>query len=154
MIIKQSNTHSCFVCGLDNPNGLGIHFESDGIGNVIAHKTFSSEYQGYPGIVHGGILSAVLDEAAGRSTMKDKRPDIVLVTGKLVVHFRKPVKINQPVVIEGTMVKQFGRIFETKSTIKSETGELLVDAEVTLVQPGKALVDAIEPAEDQWIDQV
>ena len=99
-------------------------------------------------------MSAVLDEAAGRSTMKDKRPDIVLVTGKLVVHFRKPVKINQPVVIEGTMVKQFGRIFETKSTIKSETGELLVDAEVTLVQPGKALVDAIEPAEDQWIDQV
>lgn len=153
MNIKQSSTHNCFVCGLDNPHGLGIHFESDVFGHVVAHKTFSGDYQGYPGIVHGGIISAVLDEAGGRSTMKSKRPDIVLVTGKLVVHFRSPVRINQPVVIEGYLVKQFGRVFETKSTIKSETGELLAEAEVMLVQPGEELINAIEPAEDQWIDR-
>ena len=153
MIIKQSNTHNCFVCGIDNPFGLGIHFESDGKGKVTAQKIFSSEYQGYPGIVHGGILSAVLDEAAGRSTMTEKRPEIVLVTGKLVVHFRKPVKINQNVLIEGVMIKRTGRVYETRGTIKTETGELLVDAEVILVEPGKSLVDEIEPANDQWVDQ-
>ncbi len=154
MTIKQANTHFCFVCGLDNPCGLALHFESDGAGKAVAKMAFSKDYQGYPGIVHGGILSTVLDEVGGRATMKGIRPEAVLVTGKLTVHFRKPVKVDQPVIIEGELVKDFGKIVETKGTIKSESGELLVEAEIVLVQPGEKLIDEIEPAEDQWIDPV
>jgi acyl-coenzyme A thioesterase PaaI-like protein len=80
MKLIQSNTHNCFVCGLDNPYGLCLHFESDGTGRAVARTSFSSEYQGYPGIVHGGILSTVLDEVGGRATIKGIRPDVVLVT--------------------------------------------------------------------------
>ncbi len=154
MKLKQSNTHQCFVCGLENPFGLRLHFESDGAGRAITRTIFSSEYQGYPGIVHGGILSTVLDEVGGRATMKGIRPDNVLVTGKLTVHFRKPVRIGQPVVIEGFLVKDYGKVVETKGTIKSETGELLVEAEIVLVKPGDSLVNEIEPADDQWIDNI
>lgn len=154
MILKQSNTHYCFVCGVDNPRGLALNFESNGAGKTVARTTFSKEYQGYPGIVHGGILSTVLDEVGGRSVMKGIRPEVVLVTGKLTVHFRKPVHVGQPVVIEGTLIKDYGKVFETRGTICSETGELLVEAEIILVQPGKSLLDEIEPAEDQWIDPV
>jgi len=154
MKLKQSNTHYCFVCGLDNPRGLALRFESDGAGKAVARTTFSSEYQGYPGIVHGGILSTVLDEVGGRASMKQMRPEVVLVTGKLTVHFRKPVKVGQPVVIEGEVVKDYGKVVETKATIKSESGDLLVEAEIVLVQPGATLINEIEPADDQWIDPV
>ncbi|MEA5077352.1 MAG: PaaI family thioesterase [Anaerolineaceae bacterium] len=154
MKIKQSNTHYCFVCGLDNPRGLALRFESDGAGKTFTRTTFSSDFQGYPGIVHGGILSTVLDEVGGRASMKQMRPEVVLVTGKLTVHFRKPVKVGQPVVIEGEVVKEYGRVVETKATIRSESGDLLVEAEIVLVQPGATLINEIEPADDQWIDPI
>jgi len=152
MTINQSNTHHCFVCGIDNPFGLHIHFTSDGNGFVPAQKIFSSEFQGYPGIVHGGVISAVLDEAAGRATMQNKRPEFILVTGKLIVHFRKPVKINEIIYIEGNTLSQTGRVYQTKSWLKNSNGDVLAEAEVTLVQPGEALIESIELADDQWVD--
>jgi acyl-coenzyme A thioesterase PaaI-like protein len=152
--IRQSSTHHCFVCGIDNPHGLQINFSSDGEGLVTAEKVFPEEFQGYPGIVHGGVISAVLDEAAGRATVKRARPEIVLVTGKLSVRFRKPVRINKRILIEGRFVSQTGRVFQTKSWLKDEAGEILAEAEVTLVQPGSELVDSIEPTDDQWVDWI
>jgi len=150
--IKQSSTHHCFVCGIDNPYGLKINFDGDGQGSVSAWKVFSSEYQSYPGIVHGGVISAVLDEAAGRATVTGKRPEFVLVTGKLVVRFRKPVKINQKILIEGQQVGQTGRIYMAKSCLKDINGDVLAEADVTLMRPGDDLLEAIEPADDQWVD--
>ncbi|NMC86023.1 MAG: PaaI family thioesterase [Anaerolineaceae bacterium] len=151
-MIKQSSTHHCFVCGIENPHGLHIDFTSDGEGRAYAEHVFPKEFEGYPGIVHGGVISSVLDEAAGRATMRDKRPEFVLVTGKLVVHFRQPVRIGEKVLIEGKQEKQAGRIFLTTSCLKNEAGEVLAEAEVTLVQPGKELTESIDPAEDQWVD--
>jgi uncharacterized protein (TIGR00369 family) len=151
-MIKQSSTHNCFVCGVENPHGLHIDFISDGEGSVYAEHVFSKEFEGYPGIVHGGVISSVLDEAAGRASVRGKRPEFVLVTGKLVVHFRKPVRIGEKILIEGKQEKQTGRIFIATSCLKTEAGKILAEAEVTLVQPGKELTDSIDPAEDQWID--
>jgi uncharacterized protein (TIGR00369 family) len=154
MRIVQSNTHQCFVCGIDNPTGLKITFESDGEGKVWTKKRFTKEHQGYPGIVHGGVLAAVLDEAAGRATMKHKRPEITLVTGKMAIRYRKPVRVDDLILIEGMMVSHNGRVYQCSSTLKSEQGELLAEAEVTMVEPGKELASTIVPAENQWIDQV
>jgi acyl-coenzyme A thioesterase PaaI-like protein len=151
-LIRQSSTHHCFVCGVDNPKGLKINFSSDGNGSVTASKIFSSEFQSYPGIVHGGIISACLDEAAGRSVVLAKRPDIVLVTAKLTVRFRKPVHINETIAIEGKLINQVGRVYQTKGWLKNSVGEVLAEADVTLVEPGTELVDSIEPGEDQWVD--
>ena len=150
--ILQSSTHHCFVCGIDNPSGLKINFVSDGNGSVTAQKVFSEDFQGYPGIVHGGVISAVLDEAAGRAVVKEARPEIVLVTGKLSVRFRKPVRINELILIEGKAISQLGRVYQTKSWLKNKIGEILAEAEVTLVQPGADLLESIEPANDQWVD--
>jgi uncharacterized protein (TIGR00369 family) len=153
MRIVQSNTHQCFVCGIDNPNGLKITFESDGEGKVWARKRFSKEYQGYPGIVHGGILAAVLDEAAGRATMKHKRPEVNLVTGKLSIRYRKPVHVDELILVEAMVVSHSGRVYQCESRLKSEAGELLAEAEVMMVEPGQELALTIVPADDQWIDQ-
>jgi Uncharacterized protein, possibly involved in aromatic compounds catabolism len=150
--IKQSSTHHCFVCGVDNPRGLQINFSSDGNGTVTAKKVFSADFQGYPGIVHGGVISACLDEAAGRSVVMVKRPDIVLVTGKLTVRFRRPVPINTPILIEGKLISHTGRVYQTQGCLKDESGHVLAEADVTLVEPGGDLLSAIEVGDDEWVD--
>ena len=65
----QPNSLKCFVCGLENPYGLHLRFFDSEPGEVIAEVTVPEQFQGYPGIVHGGIIAAMLDEAAGRSQM-------------------------------------------------------------------------------------
>jgi acyl-coenzyme A thioesterase PaaI-like protein len=59
---KQPNSYMCFVCGIDNPIGLHLAFYTDDDGRCIAHFHPKPEHQGYPGQLHGGIISALLDE--------------------------------------------------------------------------------------------
>jgi len=58
---KQPNSRMCFVCGIDNPIGLKLKFYTDDEGRSIAHFRPKPEHQGYPGQLHGGIISALLD---------------------------------------------------------------------------------------------
>jgi acyl-coenzyme A thioesterase PaaI-like protein len=59
---KQPNSRMCFVCGIDNPIGLKLKFYTDDEGRCIARFRPGPEHQGYPGYLHGGIISALLDE--------------------------------------------------------------------------------------------
>ncbi len=152
MTITQSGTHQCFVCGIDNPAGLKIVFKSDGLGQVSARKVFTKDHQDYPGVVHGGVIAAVLDEAAGRATMKGKRPDIDLVTGKLSIRYRKPVKVGQEIFIEGRMESVSGRVYTCTSKMRAENGDILAEAQVVLIEPDKDLLGSISIGDDQWVD--
>jgi acyl-coenzyme A thioesterase PaaI-like protein len=58
---KQPNSRMCFVCGVDNPIGLHLAFYTDGEGQCIARFQPKPEHQGYPGHLHGGIISTLLD---------------------------------------------------------------------------------------------
>ena len=66
---RQPNSRMCFVCGMQNPIGLKIIFEGDGE-RAWARFTASDEHQGYPGVLHGGITFALLDEVIGRAAME------------------------------------------------------------------------------------
>jgi acyl-coenzyme A thioesterase PaaI-like protein len=59
---KQPNSRMCFVCGIENPIGLKLRFYTDDEGRCIARFRPKPEHQGYPGQLHGGIISALLDE--------------------------------------------------------------------------------------------
>ena len=129
-----------------------MRFYSDGSGYVYANKTFTKEYQGYPGIVHGGIISAVLDEAAGRTHMDSTRPQIILVTGKLEVKFHKPVKVDEPITVESHLLSKHGRVYLAHSCIKNNDGDILAEADVTLIEPRESMTNSIFPNEDMWVD--
>ncbi len=58
---KQPNSRMCFVCGIDNPIGLHLSFYTDDEGRCIPHFRPGPEHQGYPGQLHGGIISTLLD---------------------------------------------------------------------------------------------
>ena len=69
MKLPQANSKFCFVCGLANTYGLKLRFYTTAPGEVTADYVVTEQYQGFPGIVHGGIVAAMLDEAAGRAQM-------------------------------------------------------------------------------------
>ena len=66
---RQPGSASCFVCGTDNPHGLGAVFYDDGE-KVWTELTPALHHQGWPGVLHGGIISAVLDETIGLTKLK------------------------------------------------------------------------------------
>ncbi len=67
--LLQPNSQHCFVCGVSNPFGLHLRFFETAPDEVTAYVTLPDHFQGYPGITHGGIIAAMLDEVAGRSHM-------------------------------------------------------------------------------------
>ncbi len=70
---KQPTSNYCFVCGRKNPRGLYMAFYDNGRDEVYAEYTIPEDYQGYPGIVHGGVQAAILDVDHSRTVIFLKR---------------------------------------------------------------------------------
>ena len=84
----------CFACGPRNPYGLKLHMELEG-DRVVTTFTALEEYQGFPGYLHGGVITALLDEVMSRVSMIAHNRWSMTVG--IDVHFRKPVFIGQEV---------------------------------------------------------
>lgn len=130
---KQANARTCFVCGVENPVGLKMHFYLTGPGQTLAEYTVPAHYQGYPGIVHGGIIASMLDEVAGRVVMNGDPPRF-MVTANLSVRYRRPVPTGKPLRLVGTLKEDQGRVAKSTAVIYDESGTLLAEAEAVLVE--------------------
>ena len=128
---KQPNASTCFVCGRDNPIGLKMQFYDDGNDTVQSDLTPDERYQGYPGIVHGGILASILDEVVGRVAMIGDHHRFMM-TVNLKVQYRHPVEINTPITAIGKVVKIKGRIGKAIGQVILPDGTIACDAELTL----------------------
>jgi len=100
-------------------------------GEARTEVTLPSHYEGYPGVVHGGIIAAILDECGGRAHMED--PTRFMVTAQLNVRFRKPVPVETPLTVIGIAGKRRGRVAEAHSEIQNGDGDILAEAELVLV---------------------
>ncbi len=136
----QPNSRNCFICGIENPLGLHIKFFDTSPGKVSAECTVPKEFQGYPGVVHGGIVAALLDEAAGRSQMGDVDNPRFMFTARLEVRYRKNVPVEKPLRLAGIAGIRKERTATAKSAIYSPEGTLLAEGEVLLMNvPDEAL---------------
>jgi acyl-coenzyme A thioesterase PaaI-like protein len=129
---KQASGRMCFVCGAENPVGLHLKFYETGPGEVTVDFTAPEHYQGYPGVLHGGIVASILDETAGRALM-GRFPPRFMFTAKLEVKYRKNVPVGAPLKIVGKGMKDRGRVAECWSGIYNAAGELLAEANALLV---------------------
>ncbi len=145
-MIKQANSSHCFVCGLDNEHGLQMKFYEDGSGKVISDITVPRQFQGYPGVVHGGIIAAMLDEVSGR-TITNSQATRWMVTASLSIRYRKPVLVEKPLHLEGSLKQDSGAVARVRGEIFDvESGVLLAEAEAVLAaipQSLKASVDSL-----------
>jgi acyl-coenzyme A thioesterase PaaI-like protein len=148
---RLANTRHCFVCGLENQYGLHLVLESQISGHVNGRISIPRKFQGWPGIAHGGIIAAILDEAAGR-TVEDKAiPEQAYVTGTLNVRYRQPVKCDIPLIIEAELLKRNGRVVTSKSYLLDEDRHLLAEAEGIFVQVEVEYMAARAELEDEWV---
>ena len=146
---KLPNSRNCFVCGLENSIGLQLAFYQDGPDSVICNYTVAEKYQGYPGVVHGGIVTSILDEAVGRVFMIDDH-NRFMYTAKLTSRFRQPVPIQQPLKITAQIVKDRGRVGESKAQLYGPDGELLAEVEALLVSLSDEFVTSSDLDELGW----
>jgi acyl-coenzyme A thioesterase PaaI-like protein len=146
---KQPNSRSCFVCGRENPTGLNMTFYETAPGEVVAEYTVSEKFQGYPGVVHGGIVASMLDEASGRSQMGPD-PSRFMYTAQLSIRYRQPVPVGQPLKILGHAGESKGRIAKATGEIFGPDGLLLAQAEAVLVDVPQETLTTIDPAVLGW----
>lgn len=128
----QPNSRHCFVCGLANPNGLQMRFFETAPGEVTAEYIVPEHFQGYPGVAHGGIVAAMLDEVTGRAQMGGE-PTRFMYTARLEVRYRKNVPVSVPLRVIGRAVRSKGRTATSTGVIYSPDGEVLAEAEALLI---------------------
>ena len=137
----RSEFQKNFVHGLHNPAGLHIRYRLDllvgepdpGSGlpphRVRADWTPDPElHVGFPGVVHGGLVSAVLDDVMGRSTLLLRR---WTVTGRLEVRYRAPAQAATPLRVEGRMTGVRRRVVTTEGRLLGPDGTVVADARGT-----------------------
>ncbi len=122
---KQPSSDNCFVCGRKNPVGLKMRFCTGDDGCVYADYTPRDEHQSYPGVMHGGLITAMLDEIIGRTAIAS---NLWCMTVKLEVRFKKPVPIGAPLKLKGALTKKTTRLIEGRGEIRLADGALAVEA--------------------------
>jgi uncharacterized protein (TIGR00369 family) len=144
---KQPNSQMCFACGLENPIGLKMAFYEDDNGRVTAQFTPGDQHQGYPGVVHGGIVTALLDEVLGRVAIAAGR---WMVTGRLNIRFRRPIPVGETLTIVGEVVSWKKRTLEARGEIKLADGQVGAEATGTFIEIPAEKVEGMEEALTFW----
>ena len=125
--------HACFGCGDDNPIGLRLRFAADGDG-VKASFIPDPEHQGFHAVVHGGIISTILDEAMAWATA---HAGVWAMTGEMRVRFRQPLEIGEPTTVTARVSGARGRLVNT-------TAELVLDRDRTPIATASATFVRVE----------
>ena len=116
---------ACWGCG-DNPRGLHLPQPSEeGIERYESIVTFGDHHQAAPGIVHGGLVAAALDEASGLLATWHRFPT---VTARIAIRYRRPAPINHALRISSRVTTERGRRIEISAALR-DGEELLAEAD-------------------------
>lgn len=150
---KQPNASMCYICGRDNTAGLGMSFYDDGESMVKSIITPADHFQGYPGVLHGGVAAAMLDEVVGRSVMAGDH-HLFMMTVNMTVQYRHPVPIGDELLVIGQVIKKKGRIAKAEGHLILPDGTVACEAQLTLADMPKALASETRLGSLNWaVDQ-
>lgn len=122
--------HYCFGCGRHNPIGFHLVFERDEEG-VVARYTPRPEDAGFPEVMHGGLLTLLLDEAMGWAMYVDR---VFAVTARMETRFRRPAGLGRPLTIRAHITRQRGRRIEVAASLTDEADDVLVESEALFLR--------------------
>ncbi|HTZ99388.1 MAG TPA: PaaI family thioesterase [Candidatus Aquilonibacter sp.] len=135
VLLKPDSLNHCFACGGANARGMRLTFEQDDAKRRIRGLfRLSADYQGASGFAHGGIIATLLDEAMGKVSRFNGE---TAVTAELTVEYRRPVPIDEDIVVEGWEVKVSERHRFREAEIRHESGMVLARgrARFTVIDP-------------------
>jgi len=117
----------CFGCGDKNPIGLKLKFRREGKG-VRTDYTPDKMHQGWDDIIHGGIITTVLDEAMAYAAGYE---GIKCVTATVETRFRRPLSVGEPTVVTAWVSKNCRRFIETAARMTLTDGTLVAECTAT-----------------------
>jgi uncharacterized protein (TIGR00369 family) len=123
---KFSDDNRCFVCGKGNPHGLQFQFEYDPeLDQVSAEIRFMDKFQGWKGVVHGGLISTVLDEVMVKTT---GFKNLICVTAELLIKFKNPAYVNTPYQAIGKILEIKRKLVFTEGYLQDNQNRIIASA--------------------------
>ena len=148
---RQPSSRSCFVCGRENPVGLKVRWEQHPeAGEIRGTVTVPEHFNGYPGVTHGGIVAALLDETAGRTVLMDGGFDELMVTARLEVVYRQPTPTGVPLQVVGRLLQRSGTRAEAKAEMALPDGTVTARATVLLARPPAEIASRWDEERKHW----
>jgi acyl-coenzyme A thioesterase PaaI-like protein len=146
---KQENSKMCLVCGLKNQFGLKASFYELENEELLAIFRPSEEHQSYPGRLHGGIATAVLDETIGRAILIKDR-DIWGVTIDFHTRYRRPVPLEEEIHVVGRIDHIANRYFEGSGEIILKDGSVAVEGKGKFLKLPLDDIADFDAEEQEW----
>lgn len=145
----QNVSRMCLVCGVENDAGLKGRFFVLDNGELVGVFNPLPEHQGYPGRLHGGIVSSILDETIGRA-INIGNAETWGVTVEFTVRFRRPVPLDAEVKAVGRITRDSSRIFEGTGEIVLEDGTVAAAAQGKYLKMPIEGIASVEFSESEW----
>jgi acyl-coenzyme A thioesterase PaaI-like protein len=120
----------CFACGQNNPIGLRLRFTVEGDA-VRAEFTPGPQYQGYDGVLHGGIVAAALDDAMANLFHLRGRETL---TARLEIRFRREAPVGQRLVVTARLTGERRKLFTAEAALTLLDGTPLAEATGTFIR--------------------
>jgi acyl-coenzyme A thioesterase PaaI-like protein len=133
----------CFACGQKNPFGLHMVFYQEGEA-VVSDFLPLKEHQGFPGVIHGGVIATVFDEALNRTSMLANHPTWTM-TGRLEVRYRRYVPYGPQLRVKAWLGLQKGRMMQAHATLTLANDEhtLLAEAQGSFIAVKPEVLDEL-----------
>ncbi len=136
----DSPRHNCFGCGMKNPEGLHIDFEFEGT-TVKGRFTPRATHQGWPGLTHGGIAAAAMDEAMGWAMYA---AGAWAMTARMEVKYRQPLTLGEEVTITAQVTRDRGRRMEAEAEIRDAEGKVRAQATGIFIRMPDEMGDEVD----------
>jgi acyl-coenzyme A thioesterase PaaI-like protein len=119
-------THSCFVCGQDNPHGFDLRPRVEE-GRVVVEHTTRIEDSGWRGVMHGGLTMTLLDEVMTWAAILASNRGCV--SAEFTTRLKQPIRAGQRIRVEGWAGEPRRKLILAEGRVLSDNGELLAEAQ-------------------------
>lgn len=121
-----SSYQGCFACGLRNDQGLKLTFWVEG-DEIITEFMPDTHYQGFPGVLHGGVVATLLDEALSRTASIEGR---WMMTGRLEIRYRRPAPLGPRLRVTARRISSRSRVVHAEGEVRlaDDPSVILADA--------------------------
>lgn len=121
----------CFGCGYRNDTGLRLVFRQEG-DEIVTEFTPDARYQGFPGVLHGGILATLLDETLSRTATRERR---WMMTGRLEVRYRRAAPLGPTLRVTARTLSSRSRMVHAEGEVRlaNDPSVILADARGTFL---------------------
>lgn len=123
--MQEKEYKKCFACGIDNPIGLKLEFKYENQ-KAIAIFKLNENYEGYPGIIHGGIVSTILDESMAKIILLTNNK---AVTIEMNTKFKQIMQSNTTYTAQAWITKNSSRTIKTTAEIINDENKIIAQAE-------------------------